>query len=101
MTNKRIFAVLLASLILVSLAGCAFSEQLQETTKVNSTQNSTADVTSDREDEDNSDDITAKKDQLSQTADSASTESQPAEKKEESVAPPASQTDKPKKMIQK
>lgn len=100
MTNKKIFAVLLAGLILVSLAGCAFSEQLQETTKVNSTQNSTADVTSDREDKDNSDDITAKKDQLSQTADSASTESQseiPAEKKEESAAPPASQTDKPKK----
>lgn len=100
MTNKKIFAVLLAGLILVSLAGCAFSEQLQETTKVNSTQNSTADVTSDREDKDNSDDITAKKDQLSQTADPASTESQseiPAEKKEESAAPPASQTDKPKK----
>ena len=96
--KKKLIGFILCGLILATAAGC--SDTPTQVSQISDSSLESADVTSDREDKDNSDDITAKKDQLSQTADSASTESQleiPAEKKEESVAPPASQTDKPKK----
>lgn len=96
--KKKLIGFILCGLILAMAAGC--SDTPTQVSQISDSSLESADVTSDREDKDNSDDITAKKDQLSQTADSASTESQseiPAEKKEESAAPPASQTDKPKK----
>lgn len=96
--KKKLIGFILCGLILATAAGC--SDTPTQVSQISDSRLESADVTSDREDKDNSDDITAKKDQLSQTADSASTESQseiPAEKKEESAAPPASQTDKPKK----
>lgn len=96
--KKKLIGFILCGLILATAAGC--SDTPTQVSQISDSSLESADVTSDREDKDNSDDITAKKDQLSQTADSASTESQseiPAEKKEESAAPPASQTDKPKK----
>jgi hypothetical protein len=96
--KKKLICFILCGLILATAAGC--SDTPTQVSQISDSSLESADVTSDREDKDNSDDITAKKDQLSQTADSASTESQsaiPAEKKEESAAPPASQTDKPKK----
>ncbi len=96
--KKKLIGFILCGLILATAAGC--SDTPTQVSQISDSSLVSADVTSDREDKDNSDDITAKKDQLSQTADSASTESQleiPAEKKEESAAPPASQTDKPKK----
>lgn len=96
--KKKLIGFILCGLILATAAGC--SDTPTQVSQISDSSLESADVTSDREDKDNSDDITAKKDQLSQTADSASTENQsaiPAEKKEESAAPPASQTDKPKK----
>lgn len=96
--KKKLIGFILCGLILATAAGC--SDTPTQVSQISDSSLVSADVTSDREDKDNSDDITAEEDQLSQTADSASTESQleiPAEKKEESAAPPASQTDKPKK----
>lgn len=96
--KKKLIGFILCGLILATAAGC--SDTPTQVSQISDISLESADVTSDREDKDNSDDITVKKDQLSQTADSASTESQsaiPAEKKEESAAPPASQTDNPKK----
>ena len=96
--KKKLIGFILCGLILATAAGC--SDTPTQVSQISDSSLESSDMTSDREDKDNSDDITAKKDQLSQTADSASTESQseiPAEKKEESAAPPASQTDKPKK----
>lgn len=96
--KKKLIGFILCGLILATAAGC--SDTPTQVSQISDSSLESADVTSDREDKDNSDDITAKKDQLSQTADSASTESQseiPIEKKGESAAPPASQTDKPKK----
>lgn len=96
--KKKLIGFILCGLILATAAGC--SDTPTQVSQISDSSLESSDMTSDREDKDNSDDITAKKDQLPQTADSASTESQseiPAEKKEESVAPPASQTDKPKK----
>lgn len=93
--KKKLIGFILCGLILATAAGC--SDTPTQVGQINNSSMESADVTSDREDKDNSDDITAKKDQLSQTADSASTESQleiPAEKKEESAVPPVTNTDK-------
>ena len=96
--KKKLIGFILCCLILATAAGC--SDTPTQVSQISDSSLESADVISNRDGKDNSDDITAKKDQLPQTADSASTESQseiPAEKKEESAAPPASQTDKPKK----
>lgn len=96
--KKKLIGFILCGLILATAAGC--SDTPTQVSQISDSSLESADVISNRDGKDNSDDITAEKDQLSQTADSASTESQseiPAEKKEESAAPPASQTDKPKK----
>lgn len=96
--KKKLIGFILCGLILATAAGC--SDTPTQVSQISDSSLESADVTSDREDKDNSDDITAKKDQLSQTADSASTESQleiPAEKKEESAVPPVTNTDKTEK----
>lgn len=96
--KKKLIGFILCGLILATAAGC--SDTPTQVSQISDSSLESADVISNRDGKDNSDDITAEKDQLSQTSDSASTESQseiPAEKKEESAAPPASQTDKPKK----
>jgi hypothetical protein len=97
--KKKLIGFILCGLILATVSGC--SDTPTQVSQINNGSSlESADVTSDKDDKDNSDDITDEKDQLSETADSASTESQseiPAEKKEESAAPPASQTDKPNK----
>ena len=96
--KKKLIGFILCGLILATAAGC--SDTPTQVSQISDSSLESADVTSDREDKDNSDDITAKKDQLSQTADSASTESQleiPAEKKEESAVPPVINTDKTEK----
>ena len=96
--KKKLIGFILCGLILATAAGC--SDTPTQVSQISDSSLESADVISNRDGKDNSDDITAEKDQLSQTADSASTESQseiPAEKKEESAAPHASQTDKPKK----
>lgn len=96
--KKKLIGFILCGLILATAAGC--SDTPTQVSQISDSSLESADVISNRDGKDNSNDITAEEDQLSQTADSASTESQseiPAEKKEESAAPPASQTDKPKK----
>ena len=96
--KKKLIGFILCGLILATAAGC--SDTPTQVSQISDSSLESADVTSDRADKDNSDDITAKKDQLSQTADSASTESQfeiPAEKKEESAVPPVTNTDKTEK----
>lgn len=96
--KKKLIGFILCGLILATAAGC--SDTPTQVSQISDSSLESAAVTSDREDKDNSDDITAKKDQLSQTADSASTESQleiPAEKKEESAVPPVTNTDKTEK----
>lgn len=96
--KKKLIGFILCGLILAMAAGC--SDTPTQVGQINNSSMESADVTSDREDKDNSDDFTAEKDQLSQTADSASSESQseiPAEKKEESAVPPVTNTDKTEK----
>lgn len=96
--KKKLIGFILCGFILATAAGC--SDTPTQVSQISDSSLESADVTSDREDKDNSDDITAKKDQLSETADSASTESQleiPAEKKEESAVPPVTNTDKTEK----
>lgn len=96
--KKKLIGFILCGLILATAAGC--SDTPTQVSQISDSSLESSDMTSDREDKDNSDDITAKKDQLSQTADSASTESQleiPAEKKEESAVPPVTNTDKTEK----
>lgn len=96
--KKKLIGFILCGLILATAAGC--SDTPTQVSQISDSSLVSADVTSDREDKDNSDDITAEEDQLSQTADSASTESQleiPAEKKEESAVPPAASTGKTEK----
>lgn len=96
--KKKLIGFILCGLILATAAGC--SDTPTQVGQINNSSMESADVTSDREDKDNSDDFTAEKDQLSQTADSASSESQseiPAEKKEESAVPPVTNTDKTEK----
>ena len=96
--KKKLIGFILCGLILATAAGC--SDTPTQVGQINNSSMESADVTSDREDKDNSDDFTAEKDQMSQTADSASSESQseiPAEKKEESAVPPVTNTDKTEK----
>ena len=68
--KKKLIGFILCGLILATAAGC--SDTPTQVGQINNSSMESADVTSDREDKDNSDDFTAEKDQLSQTADSAS-----------------------------
>lgn len=100
--KKKLIGFILCGLILATAAGC--SDTPTQVSQISDSSLESADVTSDREDKDNSDDITAKKDQLSQTADSASTESQleiPIEKKENLLHRLPHKLTNPKRMIQK
>lgn len=94
--KKKLIGFVLCGLILATATGC--SDTPTQVSQVNNGSSlESADVTSDKDDEDNSDGITAEKDQLSETASSTSKESQsevPAEKKEESAVPPVTNTEK-------
>lgn len=88
MTNKRISAVLLTGLILMSFAGCAVSEQPKETAEVNTTQSSTADVTSDNKISDDIPAVSAPQTEKAETESKTDNPSKPAEtgQKEEKPA---------------